>query len=273
MCSLINKQLLLTAYAYLFTMGQQKEQQGSEALQLQVEESHAVLKEQEVKVTHCGCTKEFKELGEMELKDFGDCDRCGKEEDDGVGKAWGCPDADPKCNLAVCDDCRSAGGSEVAQYKAYGGTRFYKTRTGRMEEGGIADGKLLLALGEPIAVETQSGDHATRVAIRYDGGEGYISLVWPVSLRPANPKAESQLDIIKSIQMAQDESKVMGPVNWVGLGKKLLQEKCALPADRAACEALVVQQIELQKQIFATKTGGCGDKNCPGGCHRCMGVH
>jgi hypothetical protein len=37
MCSLINKQLLLTAYAYLFIMEQQKGQQGSEALQLETQ--------------------------------------------------------------------------------------------------------------------------------------------------------------------------------------------------------------------------------------------
>ena len=35
MCSLINKQLLLTAYAYLFIMEQQKAQGGSEALQVE----------------------------------------------------------------------------------------------------------------------------------------------------------------------------------------------------------------------------------------------
>jgi len=38
MCSLINKQLLLTAYAYLFIMEQQEGQQGSEALQMQTKE-------------------------------------------------------------------------------------------------------------------------------------------------------------------------------------------------------------------------------------------
>ena len=38
MVSLINKQLLLTAYAYLFILEQQKAQEGSEALQLQVEQ-------------------------------------------------------------------------------------------------------------------------------------------------------------------------------------------------------------------------------------------
>lgn len=270
MTSLINKQLLLTAYAYLFIMEQQKDQQGGEALLVEQIEVEEVVEEQKA-VIHASqnvvvrlyntrdsdgqVSREYEEIHEP-------CECKVRGEPYTLDVPWGVGpkrvvvtriEVDVKIGGAwkkryVCEDfvARESGfnSAETAEYETRYETSLYKNATGGTTTK-FPQGTIMVALSEPFPVTTENGSHVTRVKVRPEQGEqiGYISLdslTMPPS-QGVNRKAKCQLNIIQEIEQRMH---LNPPPIWANVGEEL-------SASFNGYAGLVAQQIAAAKEAKA----------------------